>query len=322
MDTKCPTAPAMPGNTQPSYSGIPSDPPPAYGAVMGSSHRVSACEPQKTIKQRCTDYFYEYDLLKGTTLNKRKIAIAAVIGILVGLVVIGVVGGVLAATGGVPLVIGLGTLGAAVFSATVLGAFFGAVTSPCSKQHAKQVLHPATDAEVSELRDRAMAQCQDNCERVRQCRTENQAIDARRATLEQQAYDEELRNRPVRERNQQLRAGLHLANGVVSMAANTHAHYSGHCRRHHYGHCRSHYPGLTNHLMIDVALPDPATPYADQLRADDRVRLRNRNIEQKHHNEMVRLCELYKLHLEEAHGLNPRVSKRTDVPVNAGDLPA
>ncbi|OQX32981.1 MAG: hypothetical protein B0D91_15415 [Oceanospirillales bacterium LUC14_002_19_P2] len=223
----------------------------------------------ETVKQRCTDSFYQYDLLKGTVLDKRKIAIAAVVGILVGLVVIGAVGVTLAVTGGAPLVIGLGTLGAVVFSASVLGGFFGAVVSPCSKKHARQALGPATEADVRILRDRAMAHCQQNCLRIQQCRKENQMIEANRAQLQQQAYEEELRNRPVREQNRQIRAGLHLANGVLNMAANTHAHCSGHCRPHHHRHCQPHYPGLANHMMIDAALPDPATPCADRIKAED-----------------------------------------------------
>ena len=260
-------------------------------------------------------------MLKGTTLNKRKIAIAAVIGVLVGLAAIAIVGGVLAATGGVPLVIGLGTLGAAVFSTAVLGAFFETVDSQCSKQHAGQLLRPVTDEAIRALRDRVMKQCQENCLQIQQCRTANRAIEARRVQLEQQVRDEELRNRPVREQNRQLRTGLHLANGMMNMAAHTHVHYSHHCRPHYHAHCSPHYPAMTNHLLIDAALPDPATPYADQLRADDRVHRNNSRIERQHIIEATRLCQLYKLHLEDADGLNPRVSLRTDETVNANELP-
>ncbi len=320
--------PTMAANPQLIPGDMPSGPPPSYETAVGLSKRVSTCQPQTTIKQRCTDYFYQYDLLKGTTLNKRKIVIAAIIGVLVGLATIGIVGGTLAATGGAPLVIGLGVLGAAAFSTTVLGAFFGTVASQCSTQHAGQVLRPATDEAIRALRDRAMKQCQQNCLKIQQCRTANRAIEERRAHLQQQATDEEIRNRPVREHNRQLRTGLHLANGMMNMTAHAHyphhcrPHYHGHCRPHYNAHCSPHYPAMTNHLLIDAALPDPATPYADQLRADDYAHRNNSRIERQHINEATRLCQLYTLNLEDADELNPSVSLCTDTTVNAADLPA
>ena len=311
--TTTPTAPPMPGNPEPLPKDMPSGPPPPYDVAMGLT-QVFTCEPQQTIKQRYTDSFYHYDLLQGTTLNTRKIAIVAIIAIPAGLVVIGVVCGTLVVTGSAPLVIGLGALGATTCSATVLGAFCGAVASPWSRQHAGQVLRPCTEDDLRELRDRAMKRCEYNCLQIDLCRTENRAIDKRRTQLEQDTHQEELRNRPVRELNQQLRERLHFINGMMSMVAYTDDHGSGHCSRHYYH-------ALENHRMIDAALPDPATPYADQLRADRDTHLRNSNRELAYLMETKRLCQLYRLNLEDKDGMNPSVSLRPNASVLLEDLP-
>ena len=279
---------------------IPLGAPPSYEAAM----RASQCEPQQTIKRRCTDSFYEYDLLKGTTLNKRKIAFAATMGILVGLVVIGVFGVTLALTGGAPLVIGLGTLGAAAFSAAVLGGFFGAVVSPSSEQHAIQVLEPRTDADWRALRDRAMARCKYNCKQVQKYSTERQEIDARIIKLKPQAREEELRNQCLLA----ARKGLHVLNSATYWLDGTYHYY--------FGNGSSSYPVRQNRWAIDATCPYPETYFAGKLKVEERALRRVIKEEQKYNQKTRDLCDRYQLNPEDF-GVS-RALARPVTPVDIG----